>query len=186
MTELNPSGTALVYSTYLSGTASASGYGIAVNAGNIYVMGTNFASNFPTTSGAVQTSFSGNNSAWVARFDDTTTTTLTSSAMTVAYGQSLTVTATIASVQAIDGTPTGGTVTFTVDGVARTPVFLTRGSHTCRWRTSQPVRTPSGPVTAARLPTTAAPRRRSRQWSPRPAPRRRSLRTSVRRRPASQ
>lgn len=51
--KLNPEGSALVYSTYLSG---ASGNGIAVDsAGNAYVTGHTLALNFPTTSGAFQT-----------------------------------------------------------------------------------------------------------------------------------
>src|SRR6185295_200978 len=50
---LNPSGNALVYSTYL---ASASGNGIAVDsAGNAYITGDAAATSFPTTAGAFQT-----------------------------------------------------------------------------------------------------------------------------------
>src|SRR6185503_10300574 len=51
--KLNPSGSALVYSTYL---ASASGNGIAVDsAGNAYITGDAGATSFPTTAGAFQT-----------------------------------------------------------------------------------------------------------------------------------
>jgi len=51
--KLNPSGSALVYSTYL---ASASGNGIAVDsAGNAYVTGDASATTFPTTAAAFQT-----------------------------------------------------------------------------------------------------------------------------------
>jgi hypothetical protein len=51
--KLNPSGTALVYSTYLNG---ASGNGIAVDAaGNAYVTGDAGPTSFPTTAGAFQT-----------------------------------------------------------------------------------------------------------------------------------
>ena len=51
--KLNPSGTALVYSTYLNG---ASSNGIAVDsAGNAYVTGETGASSFPTTAGSFQT-----------------------------------------------------------------------------------------------------------------------------------
>lgn len=55
--ELNPSGSALVYSTYLPGVTT--GYGIAVNsAGEAYVAGDNDgeAGTFPTTPGAFQDS----------------------------------------------------------------------------------------------------------------------------------
>src|ERR1051325_11074318 len=51
--KLNPSGNALVYSTYL---ASASGNGIAIDsAGNAYITGDAGATSFPTTASAFQT-----------------------------------------------------------------------------------------------------------------------------------
>jgi len=60
VTKLNPTGSALVYSTYLGGNGSDSGHKIAVDgAGNAYVVGQTFSSNFPTTAGAFQTSFGG-------------------------------------------------------------------------------------------------------------------------------
>ena len=53
VTKINPSGSALVYSTYLNG---ASGNGIAVDsAGNAYVTGEAETTNFPTTPSAFQT-----------------------------------------------------------------------------------------------------------------------------------
>jgi hypothetical protein len=60
VTKLNPTGTALVYSTYLGGNASDGGRGIAVDVdGNAYVTGTTASRNFPTTLGAFQTTFGG-------------------------------------------------------------------------------------------------------------------------------
>lgn len=57
--KLNPSGNALVYSTYLGGFASEHGNGIAVDPqGNAYVTGLAGA-DFPTTAGAFQPSFPG-------------------------------------------------------------------------------------------------------------------------------
>ena len=51
VTKLNPTGTALVYSTYLGGSNSDVGNGIAVDsAGNAYVTGSTTSANFPTTS----------------------------------------------------------------------------------------------------------------------------------------
>jgi hypothetical protein len=49
--KLNPSGTALVYSSYLGGSREDDGYGIAVDGtGNAYVTGSTGSTNFPTTS----------------------------------------------------------------------------------------------------------------------------------------
>ena len=60
VTKLNPTGTALVYSTYLGGTDSDIGYGIAVDTdGNAYVTGETDSIDFPTTPGAYQTTYGG-------------------------------------------------------------------------------------------------------------------------------
>lgn len=49
VSKVNPSGSALVYSTYLGGGASDDAFGIAVDAsGNAYVTGNAGSSNFPT------------------------------------------------------------------------------------------------------------------------------------------
>ncbi len=51
VTKLNPSGNALVYSTYLGGNAGDGGRGIAVDAaGNAYVTGDTISTDFPTAS----------------------------------------------------------------------------------------------------------------------------------------
>jgi hypothetical protein len=48
--ELNPSGSNLIYSTYLGGESSDAAYGIAVDAsGNAYVTGFTYSTNFPVT-----------------------------------------------------------------------------------------------------------------------------------------
>jgi hypothetical protein len=61
VTELSPSGSALVYSTYLGGTDENFGTAIKVNAsGNAYVTGYTNSDNFPTTPGAFQTTDEGN------------------------------------------------------------------------------------------------------------------------------
>jgi len=60
VTKLNPTGSALVYSTYLGGSGDDVGYGIALDAaGNAYVTGTSRSTNFPTTAGAFQTAYGG-------------------------------------------------------------------------------------------------------------------------------
>ena len=54
--KINPTGSALVYSTYLGGSGGDGGAGIAVDsAGNAYVIGTTDSTDFPTMPGAFQT-----------------------------------------------------------------------------------------------------------------------------------
>jgi len=56
VSELNTSGSALVYSTYLGGSGADYAYGIVLDSlGNAYVTGSTSSTNFPTTSGAFQT-----------------------------------------------------------------------------------------------------------------------------------
>jgi Bacterial Ig-like domain (group 3)/Beta-propeller repeat/Dockerin type I domain len=70
VTELNPSGTALVYSTYLGGSSTDEAYGIAVDgSGNAFVTGQTNSTDFPTTSGAFQTSLGGNQNAFVTELN---------------------------------------------------------------------------------------------------------------------
>ncbi len=70
VTELNPSGSGVVYSTYLGGNNSTAGQGIAVDgSGDAFVTGYTNASNFPTTPGAFQTSNPGNESAFVTELN---------------------------------------------------------------------------------------------------------------------
>ena len=60
MTKLNPTGSGLVYSTYLGGSADDRGDGIAIDtAGNAYMTGSTSSTNFPTTPGAFKTTFGG-------------------------------------------------------------------------------------------------------------------------------
>lgn len=69
VTKLNPSGSALVYSTYLGGRSGDSiGNGIAVDSqGNAYVTGTTTTGSFPVTKGAYQTSKSEFESGFVSK-----------------------------------------------------------------------------------------------------------------------
>jgi hypothetical protein len=67
-TKLNSTGTALVYSTFLGGSNTDTGNGIAVNAaGNAYVIGVTDSLNFPTTPGAFQTANAGGLDAFVTK-----------------------------------------------------------------------------------------------------------------------
>ncbi|MGH7812424.1 MAG: SBBP repeat-containing protein [Candidatus Binataceae bacterium] len=71
VTELNAAGSALVYSTYLGGSNDDQGYRIAVDSsGNAYVAGQTDSTNFPTTSGAFQTGYTGgSDDAFVTKLD---------------------------------------------------------------------------------------------------------------------
>jgi hypothetical protein len=60
VTKLNPTGTALLYSTFLGGSDYASGAAIAVDSqGNAYITGDTSSTDFPVTKGAFQTAQQG-------------------------------------------------------------------------------------------------------------------------------
>ncbi|MDY6851608.1 MAG: SBBP repeat-containing protein [Thermodesulfobacteriota bacterium] len=68
VTRLAPSGSSLIYSTYLGGTSVDYGYGIAVGSdGSAYVTGSTQCTDFPTTANAYQSSLAGIVDAFVAR-----------------------------------------------------------------------------------------------------------------------
>ncbi len=70
VTKLNPSGTALVYSTYLGGIRDDVGTGIAVDSlGNGYVTGVTKSPDLRTTSGAFQTALRGSQDAFVGKLN---------------------------------------------------------------------------------------------------------------------
>jgi hypothetical protein len=69
VTKINADGTALVYSTYLGGTSSENGQGIAVDtAGNAYVTGSTQSTDFPTAN-AFQATLSGFGDAFVTKIN---------------------------------------------------------------------------------------------------------------------
>jgi hypothetical protein len=56
VTELNPAGSSLVFSTYLGGSSDDRAFGIALDSsGGVYVTGESLSADFPTTSGSFQT-----------------------------------------------------------------------------------------------------------------------------------
>jgi hypothetical protein len=60
VTKLNASGSALLYSTYLGGSAEEAGAGITVDAGdNAFIVGGTDSTNFPVTYGAPQSAYAG-------------------------------------------------------------------------------------------------------------------------------
>jgi hypothetical protein len=69
--KLDPTGSALVYSTYLGGSSFDFGGGIAIDSsGNAYVAGQTYSSDFPL-SNPLQPSFGGSSDAFVASLDPT-------------------------------------------------------------------------------------------------------------------
>ena len=68
VTKLNPTGTGLLYSTFLGGSSNDFGYGIAIDVGgNAYVTGMTQSSGFPTTSGALDRTYNSNNDGFVTK-----------------------------------------------------------------------------------------------------------------------
>jgi hypothetical protein len=72
VSKLNPTGSALVYSSYLGGSSGDSGSSIAIDAsGNAYVVGETTSTDFPTTSGALQTTADGTNEGFITKLNTT-------------------------------------------------------------------------------------------------------------------
>jgi hypothetical protein len=132
LTELNPAGAALVYSTYLGGSGTQnpdgpggsgdSAYGLALGkGGNVYVVGFTSSPNFPVTPDAFENKYhTQQNTGFVADFGlgtapttKETVTTLTPSSNSVIPGTALTFTAQVAPASG-SGTATGSLV-FSID-----------------------------------------------------------------------
>ena len=67
VTVINSAGSDYVYSTFLGGSAKDGGNGIAVDSTGAYVVGTAESTDFPTTTGALQTTNGGNTDAFVTK-----------------------------------------------------------------------------------------------------------------------
>ncbi len=72
VTKLSASGAALLYSSYLGGSGSEQGHGIAVDgAGSAYLTGGTSSTDFPTTAGAFDTTYNNGGDAFVTKLDAT-------------------------------------------------------------------------------------------------------------------
>jgi Beta-propeller repeat len=70
VTEVNPTGSGLIYSTYLGGSSGDAGSGLAVdNSHNVYVTGWTSSADFPTTPGVFQSASKGGADAFVTKID---------------------------------------------------------------------------------------------------------------------
>jgi hypothetical protein len=77
ISKLSPTGSALVFSTYLGGSVNDNVNGLALDpSGNIYVTGDTASNNFPVTAGAFQSTTPGPHPAFVAKINPTGTTML--------------------------------------------------------------------------------------------------------------
>lgn len=141
---VNPTGTGLIYSSYLGGTGSKNvadgtsvgdvGYAIALDSSlNIYTAGSAASADFPTTSAAYQrrnhTAVASQTNAFVAKLgpvvfssEIATTTTLSSSANPQTLGGPVKLAASVKPGSG-NGIPTG-TVTFTIDAGTGVPEAL--------------------------------------------------------------
>jgi hypothetical protein len=70
VTKLNPSGSALIYSTFIGGNSWDVGFSIAINANeDIYLTGSTESSNYPVTSGVLQTVLNGTKNAFLTKLN---------------------------------------------------------------------------------------------------------------------
>lgn len=135
VTKLNLDASALLYSTYLSGTGDQSSYtcdcarAMAIDPmGNVYVAGSTVSVDFPTTLDAVETPFTAPDAkSFVTEFNASEmktlpapTFTLSSSANPVEWGNPVTFTATL---QGASGTTPTGTVGFSIEGIENSDGF---------------------------------------------------------------
>jgi hypothetical protein len=72
VTKMDPTLSALIFSTYLGGIDEDDGWDIKVDAaGNVWVTGRTFSLNFPVTPGAFDTTYNGSFDVFLCRFDPT-------------------------------------------------------------------------------------------------------------------
>lgn len=141
--KLNPSGSGLIYSTYLGGSGDDASYGIAIDSsGSAYVMGTTTSANFPTTPGVFEPSVNtGTGTVFVTKIGAAlTTTTLSTSVNPSVFGQQVSFTATLSpstpsavtptgAVTFSDGTTTLGSATISTGTAIFNTNSVTVGSH---------------------------------------------------------
>lgn len=88
--KLNPTLSSLIWSTYIGGNANDAAYNLTVdNAGSAYITGGTESGNFPTTAGALHTSYMGNIDGFLTHISTTGNTFLQSTYIgTTGYDQS--------------------------------------------------------------------------------------------------
>ncbi|MGO9095951.1 MAG: SBBP repeat-containing protein, partial [Bryobacteraceae bacterium] len=72
VSKLNPTGSSLIYSTYLGGSGADIPFGMALDSGgDVYLTGITSSTDFPTTAGALSTSLSGASDGFVSQLNGT-------------------------------------------------------------------------------------------------------------------
>ena len=85
LTEIDPTGSTRLFSTYLGGASGDLAFSVAVDAsGGVYMAGSTLSSNFPTSAGALQTSMTGHADAFISKFGSPPSVNLSTSALTFA------------------------------------------------------------------------------------------------------
>ena len=138
MTKLNAAGTAIAYSTYLGGSGSDAGFGIAVDSsGSVYVLGQTDSRNFPTVNPSQPNNAGGLFDLFISKLVDTSPAShdisglvldpqgnaLANSTITIGGSQSRTTTTGSGGAYAVPNLPAGGsyTVTPSLSGYAFNP-----------------------------------------------------------------
>jgi hypothetical protein len=132
VTKINQTGTAIVYSTFLGGSAADGGAGIAVDsAGNAYITGITGSSTFPGVTGSsIQPAIGGFADAFVTKIGKAAPTLIAQASVSITVGGSISDTATLSG-----GASPTGTITFTLFGpnnaaCTGSPIFTSTKSVT--------------------------------------------------------
>ena len=113
LTEIDPTGSTRLFSTYLGGASGDMAFSVALDGlGGTYVAGSTLSSNFPITTGAFQTSMTGYADAFVSKFAPSPAATPTFSVPAGSYTSPQTVT--------ISDTTTGATIYYTTNDTTPT------------------------------------------------------------------